>query len=97
MKPDTPSPARASFAPITEEERVRAIFAERLGLLVPTDDTDVIASGLLDSLGVADLIMSLEEAFGIDLDVAALSIDDVRSVASITRLVARCGLQGRSE
>lgn len=97
MKHDAPSPARASDVPVTEEERVRAIFAERLGLLIPTADTDVIASGLLDSLAVADLILSLEEVFGIDLDVAALSIDDVRSVASITKLVTTRGLQGRSE
>ena len=66
---------------------VHAIFSERLGVRVPDDDTDVIASGLLDSLGVAELLLTLEERFGIAFDMATMSLDDVRSVRAIVGFV----------
>ena len=73
---------------------MRAIFAERLGLLVPTDDTDVIASGLIDSLGVAELILSLEEVFGIEVDVTTLSLGDLRTPSSVARMVGDLARMG---
>jgi len=78
---------RAHDGPPTGVERVHAIFAERLGLRVPTDDTDVIAAGLIDSLGVAELILALEEVFEIEVDVATLSLDDLRTPAAVARMV----------
>ena len=66
---------------------VRVVFAGTLGVRVPDDDTDVIATGLLDSLGVAELLLTLEERFGITIDMATLDLDDVRSVRSIVGLV----------
>jgi acyl carrier protein len=66
---------------------VHEVFADALGVRVPDDDTDVIATGLLDSLGIAELLLTLEERFGITIDMATLDLDDVRSVRSITELV----------
>lgn len=67
---------------------VHEVFTDTLGVRVPDDDTDVIATGLLDSLGIAELLLTLEEHFGITIDMATLDLDDVRSVGSITALVA---------
>ena len=66
---------------------VHVVFTDTLGVRVPDDDTDVIATGLLDSLGVAELLLTLEERFEITIDMGALDLDDVRSVRSIVRLV----------
>lgn len=72
---------------------VHGVFTGTLGVRVPDDDTDVIATGLLDSLGVAELLLTLEERFGITIDMATLDLDDVRSVRSIVGLVT--GLRER--
>lgn len=66
---------------------IHAVFTETLGVRVPADDTDVIATGLLDSLGVAELLLTLEERFDISIDMATLDLDDIRSVRSIVALV----------
>ena len=67
---------------------VHDVFTGTLGVRVPDDDTDVISTGLLDSLGVAELLLTLEERFGITIDMATLDLDDIRSVRSIVSLVA---------
>ncbi len=68
---------------------VHAVFRDVLRVRVPDDDTDVIATGLLDSLGVAELLLTLEERFAIAIDMATLELDDIRSVRSIVAFVAR--------
>ena len=68
---------------------VHDVFRDVLGVRVPDDDTDVIATGLLDSLGVAELLLTLEERFGITFDMGTLDLDDIRSVRSIVAFVTR--------
>ena len=68
---------------------VHVLFTDTLGVRVPDDDTDVIATGLLDSLGVAELLLTLEERFDVTIDMASLDLDDIRSVRSIVALLAR--------
>jgi len=68
---------------------IHEVFRDVLRVRVPDDDTDVIATGLLDSLGVAELLLTLEERFDITIDMATLELDDIRSVRSIVAFVAR--------
>ena len=70
----------------TVEARVRRIFLDALQLDVEVD-TDVIGEGLLDSLGFVQLLVELEGAFGITVDIAELDLDDFGSVARIARYV----------
>jgi len=66
---------------------VHVVFTDTLGVRVPDDDTDVIATGLPNSLSVVELLLTLEERFGITIDMATLDLDDVRSVLAIVGLV----------
>lgn len=50
-------------------------------------DTDLIDGGLLDSLLLTDLILHLEERYGIALDGAEVSPANFRTVAAIVELV----------
>jgi acyl carrier protein len=70
------------------EARLHRIFREHLHVAVPDDDVDVIATGLLDSLAVAQLIMEVEREFGFVVDLARMDLDDFRSIASLARFVA---------
>lgn len=68
---------------------VRRILRDRLDRTVDRDDTDLIASGLLDSLALAELIMALEEEFALAVDYGALKVDDFRSVDAIVAYLGR--------
>lgn len=69
------------------EASVHRIFRDSLELDVDVD-TDVIAEGMLDSLAFVQLLLALEEEFGVKVDLADLELDDFNSVASVARLVA---------
>lgn len=69
-------------------ERVHRLFAERLNREAPSDDVDLFASGVLDSLGLVELILALGETFALNINYEELAIDDLRSVAAIARFVS---------
>jgi acyl carrier protein len=50
----------------------------------------LIKSGLMDSMGVVDLVVALEEEFDIEIDSNALDDEQFETVASIVLLVKRC-------
>ena len=71
------------------ERRIRALFLEALNISVDSDSTDLIETGLIDSLVLVELLLHLEESFDIDVVIAELEIDDFRTVKSIATFVAR--------
>jgi acyl carrier protein len=52
-------------------------------------DTDMIERGLLDSLALVELLVQIEQEYGIAIPFDDLEIDDLRTVKSIAGLVAR--------
>jgi acyl carrier protein len=68
-------------------EEVRAIFAEALNVVVPSDEIDLIEGGLLDSLALVELVVELEHRFGMSIPFDTLDIDDFRTVQSIGAVV----------
>jgi methoxymalonate biosynthesis acyl carrier protein len=82
MKPTTAN--RADL-----ERRIRALFLEALNIRVDSDDTDLIESGVIDSLVLVELLLHLEEAFNVEVDVTELEIEDFRTVKSIGMFVSR--------
>jgi acyl carrier protein len=68
---------------------VRQLIADRLAMEVASDDTDLLAEGVLDSVTLVQLIMHLEQTFDIRVELADLEIDDLRSVRSIAALVEK--------
>jgi acyl carrier protein len=72
-------------------EQVRAIFAQTLNIHVPSDDTDLIDGGLLDSLALVELVVEVEQRFGVTIPFDTLDIDDFRSVDSIGGVIEKTG------
>src|SRR5258706_1195567 len=68
---------------------IQELFADKLLVEVESLDTDLLEAGLMDSLALIQLLVQLEERFGVKIAVDELEIDDFRSIASIARLVAR--------
>lgn len=57
-----------------------------LGLQVGEADS-LVASGLLDSVGVLSLVAFIEEEFDVELDAAEVNLDNFDTVAAMVRLV----------
>ena len=68
--------------------KVRAIFADTLNIEVPSDDTDLIEAGYIDSLALVELLFAIEREFSVSVPLDELEIDDFRNVESISALVA---------
>ena len=63
-------------------------FREVIHVEVPADGTDLLDEGLLDSLGLVELVFFLERQYAIELDLSELDLAAVRTPSAILRLVA---------
>jgi D-alanine--poly(phosphoribitol) ligase subunit 2 len=68
--------------------KVQRIFAETLNIEVPSDETDLIEAGYIDSLALVELLFALEREFSVSVPLDELEIDDFRNLQSISELVA---------
>ena len=67
---------------------VSALIRDALQVEVPAYDTDLIDTGLLDSLALVALITELEAAFGFDLPLDEFDLESFRTVERIAAMVA---------
>jgi D-alanine--poly(phosphoribitol) ligase subunit 2 len=75
-------------------ERVQRIFLEALGTEVPSPETDVIDTGLLDSLALVELIFAIEREFEVEIPPDGFDIESFRTVGRIAEFIAdRRGLE----
>jgi acyl carrier protein len=68
------------------------IVGELLGDDAPSDladDTPLLASGLVDSLGLEQLLYFLEDGFGVEFEDEDLSAENFQTIASIQTLLRR--------
>ena len=71
------------------QSQVTKIISGTMNLAVPGPDSDLVASGQLDSLALVDLLMHLENSFGISVALDGVEIEDFRTVKRISGLVGR--------
>jgi acyl carrier protein len=71
--------------------RLGALFAETFHIEVPSADTDLLESGILDALQLVELLAQLERRFGLRILIEDVDLDDLRSLSRIARLVAASG------
>ncbi|MFC5140073.1 acyl carrier protein [Actinomycetospora rhizophila] len=80
----------ATTGPLTEQ--LTDLVRDRLGVEVPSPDTDLVAEGLLDSLALVTLIVGLEDTFGCQLPLDDFDIDRFRSVDAMAAFLAEVGV-----
>ena len=69
------------------QQQVTALFAEKLNLDVASAETDLIETGLLDSLALVELLVQLEESFDVSISTDDLELENFRSITSIAGFV----------
>jgi acyl carrier protein len=70
-------------------QELTKLFARKLNLNVPAVDTDLVETGLLDSLTLVELLAQLEETFGVSISTDDLEFENFRSIASIAAFVTQ--------
>lgn len=70
------------------EPRIAAVFASKLHVQIPSSETDLITTGLVDSLTFVQVLAQLEQEFDIHVSFEDLELDHIRSIARIARFVA---------
>jgi acyl carrier protein len=68
-------------------DRIIHLLSESVHVEVPSADTDLMESGLLDSLMLVELMSSLEEQFGVHISFDEVEIDNFRSARRIAEFV----------
>ena len=75
--------------PVDLQAELIALFRDALNIDVPAADTDLIATGRLDSMGMIELLLNLERRYGIRIDLQTVAIERFKSVNAIAELVAQ--------
>lgn len=82
-----------TVAPVESTVRVAALITD-VAAIAPADvDEDLLETGLLDSLGLIELLTAIEHEFAIELPLEDLGLEVLRSVRSIASYVD--GLRAR--
>lgn len=71
------------------QRQIVDIFAERLDTKLPSEDVDLLDTGLVDSVKIVELVLELEQRFDVSLPFEDLEIEDFRTVAKLAARIAR--------
>jgi len=67
----------------TVQRRIARWFLESLNLEIPSPETDLFETGVLDSLAFVELMLHLEQEFAVKITLEEVEIDNFRSVERI--------------
>ena len=83
----------SSTAPSIAEQQnliheIHELFIKRFSIRVdPAVEVDLFQAGILDSMSLVQLILGLEERFGLQFPIEELELDSFRSLSNIAELV----------
>lgn len=61
--------------------------ASKIKDIIFTDETELTRENGIDSLGIVELVMELEEAFKIDLDSELMQIRKCQNISQLTKII----------
>ena len=68
-------------------DRLNSLFSETFQVAVPSAQTDLLDTGILDSFQMVELLFQLEEHFGLRVDIDRIELDNLRTLERIAGLV----------
>ena len=66
---------------------IQGLFQDKLAIRIDGARTDLFAAGVLDSMSLVQLILELEQHFGLTLPLGDLGIESFRSLEDIANLI----------
>ena len=70
------------------QSRLLKFFLERVHIEIPSVNTDLFETGALDSLAFVEVLLYMEQEFGITVPFDDLEIDNFRSIKKIAEFMA---------
>ena len=77
------------YPPDQLQQQIIEIFRERFETRLGSDDVDLLEAGLVDSVKIVELVLEIEQRFGVNLPFEELEIDDFRSVPRLAERISR--------
>ena len=74
--------------------QIQTIFSDVLLRKVDSPTTDLLDTGILDSMALVELLASLEQKFSLTLNIMDLDLENFRSIQSIGEFVSATQMQG---
>jgi acyl carrier protein len=71
------------------QQEITSIFVERFDTRIPSQEVDLLETGLVDSVKIVELVLELEQRFGVSLPFEELEIEDFRTVPRLAERIAR--------
>ncbi len=71
------------------QQQITAIFAERFETNLESGEVDLLETGLVDSVRIVELVLEIEQRFGVSLPFEELEIEDFRTVPRLAERIAR--------
>lgn len=68
-------------------EKIMEVLKTENEEIVEDLDRDLLAAGILDSFDIVNLVVALEEALGINIDVEMVSPENFQTAGSIIKMV----------
>jgi acyl carrier protein len=88
LQPIIPSMESRVPSPPELVHEIQAFLLEKLSIQLESIEMDLLEAGVLDSMAQVNLLLHIEEHFGLRLPMENLEIDSFRTVANIVDLVA---------
>jgi acyl carrier protein len=69
------------------QAKIKSILSNVINADVPSNDMDLVETGMLDSLALVSFILELETTFGLSVSYDNLEIDNFRTIKSIAQFL----------
>lgn len=74
---------------VNMKEKVAKIIEEINGITIDDYDKDLLATGIIDSFDIVNLVVELEDAFDIEIDVELVIPENFKSVSVIAEMIEK--------
>jgi acyl carrier protein len=71
------------------QQQIIEIFRDRFETRLGTDEVDLLEAGIVDSVRIVELVLEIEQRFGVNLPFEDLEIDDFRTVPRLAERISR--------
>ena len=71
------------------QQQIADIFVERFETKLASHEIDLLETGIVDSVRIVELVLEIEQRFGVSLPFEELEIEDFRTVPRLAERIAR--------
>jgi D-alanine--poly(phosphoribitol) ligase subunit 2 len=71
------------------QQQIADIFTGRFETNLDSLDVDLLDTGIVDSVRIVELVLEIEQRFGVSLPFETLEIEDFRTVPRLAERIAR--------